>query len=57
MKKTLEQRVISEILDKGLAESTWREQYPEAYTDLLTYREDLEESVGRVSVVVSLRTR
>jgi len=50
--KTLEQKVVSEILDKGLADSTWREQYPAAYIDLLTYREDLEASVGRTKILI-----
>lgn len=33
--------IVGEILDKGLSNSTWREQHPEAYTALLDYREDL----------------
>jgi len=37
-------QIVSEILDKGLADSTWREQYPQAYENLLTYREDLIRS-------------
>lgn len=38
-------RVITRILDKGLANSTWREEHPEAYEDLRGYRPDLEEAV------------
>lgn len=40
------QSIISRILDKGLADSTWREQFPEAYDGLIEYRQDLEESVN-----------
>jgi len=47
-RKTIEQKVISEILDKGLADSTFRDNYPEAYDELLHYREDLEASVFRI---------
>ncbi|KKN25201.1 hypothetical protein LCGC14_0887270 [marine sediment metagenome] len=41
-------KVVGEILDKGLVDSTWRETYPDAYTELLTYRKDLEASVRSV---------
>lgn len=44
-RKTIEQKIISDILDKGLAESTFRELHPEAYDELLCYRTDLELSV------------
>ncbi len=47
-RKTIEQKIISEILDKGLAESTFRENYPKAYDELLCYRVDLELSVHRI---------
>jgi hypothetical protein len=39
--------ITSHILDRGLAESTWRAQHPEAYDDLLRYREDIEISVRK----------
>lgn len=43
------ERVITEILDKGLADSTWRTEHPEAYDNLVKYyRPDLEGSVERV---------
>jgi hypothetical protein len=42
-------RVIKEILDAGLAESTWRDDHPKAYDDLVKYyRPDLEGSVEKV---------
>lgn len=41
-------RVVVEILDKGLADSTWREQFPDAYKELLEYRQDLEGSVVEI---------
>lgn len=44
-RKTIEQKVISEILDKGLADSTFRDLYPKAYDELLHYRADLEADV------------
>lgn len=47
-KYMIAQAVIDEILDEGLADSTWREQFPEAYKDLLDYRADLEGSVVEV---------
>ncbi len=47
-KKTIEQKIVSEILDKGLAKSTFRDNYPKAYDELLCYRVDLELSVCRI---------
>lgn len=47
-KKEISESVIKSILDKGLADSTWRECYPVAYTALLDYRKDLELSVKEV---------
>ena len=41
-------RVVAEILDLGLAASTWRENNPKAYDDLLTCRLDIERSVQRI---------
>ncbi len=41
--------ITNEILDKGLAASTWREKYPDAYSDLVEhYREDIERGVNDV---------
>jgi len=48
MKKTVEQKIVSAILDKGLADSTFRELYPKAYRELLHYRADLEADVKRM---------
>jgi hypothetical protein len=39
--------IAKEILDKGLADSTFREQFPDAYKELLTYREDIEGSIEK----------
>ncbi len=33
--------IVNRILDHGLAGSTWRAQHPEAFEDLLSYREDI----------------
>lgn len=38
-------RVVNDILDKGLAKSTWRDKFPEAYETLLEYRVDMVDSV------------
>ena len=43
-----DKEIISEILDKGLADSTFREKFPKAYDELLNYRRDMEEDVCRV---------
>lgn len=40
--------VIAEILDKGLKDSTFRDNYAEAYESLLLYRRDMEDSVSKV---------
>ena len=47
-KYTIAEEVVKEILDEGLADSTFRECHPEAYKDLLEYRADLEGSVVAV---------
>lgn len=44
----LAHRIVKEILDKGLAESTWRDNFPEAYDALVHYRLDLEGSCRQV---------
>ena len=46
-RETIARRIVSEILDKGLAKSTFNDEYPKAYLELLEYREDLELSVLR----------
>ena len=46
--KTIEKAIIKEILDVGLAGSSWREDYFEAYEELLTYRRDMELSITKV---------
>lgn len=44
---SLSEKVVNEILDKGLAKSTWHDLFPRAYKDLLSYREDLQGSVEK----------
>lgn len=46
--KTMYEEIVSEILDTGLGWSTFRDNYPEAYNNLLYYRRDMEESVKKV---------
>lgn len=43
----LGERAANDILDYGLADSTWKELYPEAYKDLLTYRSDIAGSIEK----------
>ncbi len=40
--------IMKEILDKGLAKSTWKDKYDVAYADLLKLRRDMELSVLKV---------
>ncbi len=47
-RRAIAMRVIVEILDRGLADSTWRNEFPKAYRELLEYRLDLEGSVIEV---------
>lgn len=47
--KKVAEKIVEEILDEGLADSTWRDMFPEAYVDLRdSYREDLEGSVEMI---------
>jgi hypothetical protein len=43
--KNLAAVIVNRILDHGLANSTWRVLHPDAYNDLLEYREDITLSV------------
>lgn len=45
---TLEKCIIEEILYEGLGNSTWRDNFPEAYNALLKYAEDMENTVREV---------
>ena len=41
-------KVVDGFLDKGLAESTWAEMFPDAFADLKKhYRKDLIEDVRK----------
>lgn len=47
--ETVAKKIVAEILDKGLAVSTWRDSYPDAYHNLREwYRADLEADVVRI---------
>jgi hypothetical protein len=39
--KTLAEKIISDILEKGLGDSTWAEKYPDAYDELFLYEKDM----------------
>lgn len=42
----LARNIVKEILDHGLADSTWRDKFPEAYEELVRFRKDMERSVS-----------
>ncbi len=44
----LGRRAAAEILDKGLADSTFRDEFPKAYDELLQVREDIAISITAV---------
>lgn len=44
----LGRRAATEILDKGLADSTFREKFPKAYDELLHVRSDIAASITTV---------
>ena len=46
--ETVAKKIVKEILDKGFAVSTFRDNYPEAYDELTHYRADMEADVVRV---------
>lgn len=41
-------KIAARILDKGLSDSTWRSNHPEAYEDLLELRLDFEMDAAEV---------
>lgn len=43
--QALAKKIVASILDQGLANSTWHDNYPAQYIDLLQYREDIESDV------------
>lgn len=44
----LAQKIVNDILDKGLGQSTFKERFPEAYRELLVYRTDMVLDAERV---------
>lgn len=40
--------IVDEILFKGLADSTWRDNFPEAYDHLLTFYPDMVGSAIKI---------
>jgi len=44
----LSKAIVHEILHVGLADSTWRDNFPDAYAGLLEYAPDLEGSANSV---------
>ena len=44
----LGRRAATEILDKGLADSTFRDEHPKAYDELLCVRNDIALSITAV---------
>lgn len=43
--KELSSRVMTNLLEHGLGNSTWKDMYPDAYAELLKYQEDMTNSV------------
>ena len=46
--ETVAKNIVTEILDRGLADSTFRDKHPDAYDELLEYRADLEASAIKI---------
>lgn len=46
-KRTAE-KCVNQILEHGLAWSTFREQFPEAYEELLKYKQDIVSDIEKV---------
>ena len=54
-KKTIEKiavKAVSQILDEGLRGSTFFDNFPDAYGDLVTYRLDMEHDIGKTIKLV-----
>lgn len=45
---TTAKKIVNALLDKGLAKSTFRDLYPAAYDELLSYRDDMEADVTTI---------
>ncbi len=43
-------KIVNEILDKGLAQSTWAETFPDAFEQLKKYRKDMK--VGTRDILI-----
>ena len=44
----LGRRAADEILDKGLADSSFRDKFPEAYDELQYVRKDIAGSIAKI---------
>lgn len=44
----LAQLIVARILDRGLRHSTWRDNHPNAYTNLLEYRDDMVANAASI---------
>ena len=53
--KTVAKKIVERILDEGLANSTFRDNHPDAYLELTKYRVDLEADV--VAILNRFRKR
>ena len=42
------EKIVARILDQGLGKSTWRDNHPAAYDDLLNYRADMIADVETI---------
>ena len=41
-------KIVDDILDRGMAKSTWRSVYPKAYENILLYRRDMIASIIQI---------
>jgi hypothetical protein len=52
--RSVSKKIADDILDGGLATSTFRDNYPQAYVYLLKFRKDLALSAERILLKSSL---
>ena len=45
---TQAEKVVRAIIDEGLGDSSWKDEFPEAFAALSDYREDITDHVRRV---------
>lgn len=46
--KLIAERIVEEVLNKGLGDSTWRDIFPDAFDGLFAYQPDMEAQVAEI---------